>query len=85
MTQTKNQQNYYYLHGYISVAIFWEHHQIQAFSPSYSPKIAQLRACGAIFAEQARRRDRVGGWRRGGYDFILGSSRFLVGGFEHFS
>jgi hypothetical protein len=31
MTQTQNQQQYYYLHGYISVAIFWEHHQIQAF------------------------------------------------------
>jgi hypothetical protein len=30
-----------------------------------------LRACGTIFAEQARRRDRVEGWRRGGYDFIL--------------
>jgi len=24
-----------------------------------------------IFAEQARRRYRVGGWRRGGCDFVL--------------
>jgi hypothetical protein len=47
--------------------------RVETVNPSYSPKIAYLRALDAIFAGQARRRDRVGGWRRGGprLDFAL--------------
>jgi hypothetical protein len=43
--------------------------EVSFVSPSYSPKIAYLRALGAFFAGHARRSDRIVGWRRGGSRF----------------